>query len=67
MEGTASTFVIRMWVEDAHSDEPSWRGSIDDVLRKRRLFFTNLGAMCEFIVDQRRLAVPSPLEGDVRE
>jgi hypothetical protein len=29
----------------------------DDVTRERRLFFTNLDAMCEFMVDQRRLAL----------
>jgi hypothetical protein len=55
--GATSTFVIRMWSERGAGAE-SWRGSIDDVVRKRRLFFTNLGAMCEFIAEQRRLDAP---------
>jgi hypothetical protein len=62
-----STFVVRMWAETVPGEEPAWRGSIDDVIRRRRLFFTNLGAMCEFIVEQRRLAVPRTIDEDKAE
>ena len=53
----ASVFIVRMWPEAGSGDDPVWRGSVDDVLRKRRVYFTNLGAMCEFMLEQRRLAV----------
>lgn len=46
-----------MWPEAGSGDDPVWRGSVDDVLRKRRVYFTNLGAMCEFMLEQRRLVV----------
>lgn len=60
----ASTFIVRMWPEGASGNDGHWRGSIDDVARKRRIYFTNLGAMCEFIVEQRRLPM---LRADERE
>jgi hypothetical protein len=56
----ASTFIVRTWPDRAGGDHPSWRGCVDDVTRKRRLYFTNLGAMCEFIAEQRRLPVREP-------
>jgi hypothetical protein len=56
-EVATSIFMVRMWAEPVAGQEPTWRGSVDDVLRKRLLYFTNLGTMCEFMVDQRRLAV----------
>ena len=54
-----SVFIVRMWFEPVNGGEPAWRGSVDDVRRKRRLYFTNLGTMCEFMVEQRRLPGPS--------
>jgi hypothetical protein len=59
-----STFVVRMWPEGSGTSEGPWRGSIDDVMRKRRIYFTNLGAMCEFIVEQRRQPAPAPQRGE---
>jgi hypothetical protein len=56
-EGASSIFVVRMWAEASADAEPSWRGQIDDLLRKRRVYFTNLGTMCEFMLEQRRLAI----------
>jgi len=56
-EVATSIFMVRMWSEPVAGEEPAWRGSVDDVLRKRLLYFTNLGTMCEFMVEQRRLAV----------
>ena len=53
--GTTCTFIVRMWAEKTGEDRVAWRGCIDDVARKRRTYFTNLGAMCEFIVEQRSL------------
>jgi hypothetical protein len=46
-----------MWAEASAEAEPSWRGQVDDLLRKRRVYFTNLGTMCEFMLEQRRLGV----------
>lgn len=57
---TTSTFIVRMWPDHVAGEEAAWRGSVDDVLRKRRLYFTNLGTMCEFMVEQRRLGIPRP-------
>ncbi len=54
-----SVFIVRMWFESVDGAEPAWRGSVDDLRRKRRLYFTNLGTMCEFMVEQRRLPAPS--------
>ncbi len=54
-----SVFIVRMWFEPVHGGELAWRGSVDDVRRKRRLYFTNLGTMCEFMVEQRRLPARS--------
>ncbi len=56
-EGASSIFVVRMWAEASAEAEPSWRGQVDDLLRKRRVYFTNLGTMCEFMLEQRRLGV----------
>jgi hypothetical protein len=56
-EPATSIFMVRMWSEPAAGEESAWRGSVDDVLRKRLLYFTNLGTMCEFMVEQRRLTV----------
>jgi hypothetical protein len=61
-EDRASMFVVRMWPEALPGSAPQWRGSVDDVLRKRRIYFTNLGSMCELMVEQRRLAAPPPEE-----
>jgi hypothetical protein len=53
-----STFIVRMWPDPVATEQPAWRGSVEDVIRKRVLYFTNLGTMCEFMVDQRRMRVP---------
>jgi hypothetical protein len=63
LDEASSTFVVRMWPETAGAAR--WRGSIDDVARRRRLYFTDLGAMCEFIVEQRRLPIPPVARGDI--
>lgn len=49
-------FIVRMWRQAGNDADASWRGSVDDVLRERRIYFTNLGTMCEFMVEQRRHA-----------
>jgi hypothetical protein len=56
--GATSMFIVRMWSEPAASGELGWRGSIDDVSRKRRIYFSNIGTMCEFIIEQRHLPAP---------
>jgi hypothetical protein len=61
--GETSIFIVRMWPDPAAGDAAGWRGSVDDVLRNRRLYFTNLGAMCEFIAEQRRRPAPGPEAG----
>jgi len=45
----------------------AWRGSVDDVARKRRVYFTDLGTLCEFIAEQRRLPAPASEHADVSE
>ena len=57
-------FIVRMWPEAVACADSHWRGSVDDVLRKRRIYFTNLGSMCEFMVEQRRLPAPAPSAED---
>ncbi|MFO7684162.1 MAG: hypothetical protein R6X34_29375 [Chloroflexota bacterium] len=44
-------FVIRIWLEDAQSDENStlWRGHITHVLDHRRHYFQDLSSIIHFI------------------
>jgi hypothetical protein len=65
MRTDGTTFIVRVWSELAENGDAGWRGSIDDVARRRRLYFTNLGAMCEFIVEQRRLPKAPANERDL--
>jgi hypothetical protein len=44
------TFVVRLWREAA-APSARWRGSIES--GGRRYYFSNLGAMCEFMIAQR--------------
>lgn len=48
------TFLVRMWNEPDGTSEPRWRGSIDNVRNRRRFYFANLGALCEFMIAERR-------------
>jgi hypothetical protein len=60
-----SVFIVRMWPDGVARG--AWRGSVDDVARKRRVYFTDLGTLCEFIAEQRRLPAPASEHADVSE
>lgn len=47
-------FVVRMWSEPAQSRAGGWRGSIESVESHRRYYFSNIGAMCEFMIAERK-------------
>jgi hypothetical protein len=48
-----AVFIVRMWRQGGADSDAAWRGSVEDVRGKRRIYFTNLGSMCEFMVEQR--------------
>jgi hypothetical protein len=53
-----------MWSEPTHGEEPVWRGSIDNVADRRRFYFANIGAMCEFMLTERERKLPAAPEAN---
>ena len=46
-------FVVRMWRESAHTNPRDWRGLVESTVSHRRHYFSNMGAMCEFMLTER--------------
>ena len=42
-------FVVRMWLEDGLGFDQGWRGAIEHVGHERRLYFSSIGDLVEFI------------------
>lgn len=51
-------FVVRMWAEPGENRSGTWRGFIESVESRRRYYFSNIGAMCEFIIAERKETNP---------
>ena len=52
------SFVVRVWLESANSnitEHPIWRGSIQQVGRGSRTFFSDLKEIARFIEEQIRV------------
>ncbi|HEY7982404.1 MAG TPA: hypothetical protein VID19_13090 [Candidatus Eremiobacteraceae bacterium] len=49
MERREHRFVVHVWFESAGNAEGQWRGEIDHVGHGRRLYFSSLGDLIDFI------------------
>ena len=49
MERREHRFVVHVWFESAGHAEGQWRGEIDHVGHGRRLYFSSLGDLIDFI------------------
>jgi hypothetical protein len=49
MERREHRFVVHVWFESAGYAEGQWRGEIDHVGHERRLYFSSLGDIIDFI------------------
>ena len=54
MQNDQFSFIVHIWREaEDHGDNGSaWRGSIDDVSSKKRLYFNDLDGITRFIEEQ---------------
>lgn len=46
---TEHLFILRLWSESSADDLDAWRGSIEHVDSKRRLYFTHVGELPSFV------------------
>jgi hypothetical protein len=60
-------FVVRMWSEPGDDSPETWRGSVDSVGARRRQYFANLGAMCEFMLAERAATGGPGVTGEAKE
>ena len=49
MERPEHRFVVRVWLEAGTGHDRQWRGAVDHVGHERRLYFTSLGDLMDFI------------------
>jgi hypothetical protein len=49
MERPEHRFIVRIWYEGASGSEGQWRGAVDHVGHERRLYFSSLGDLMDFI------------------
>jgi hypothetical protein len=49
MERREHRFVVHVWFESAGHADGQWRGEIDHVGQSRRLYFSSLGDIIDFI------------------
>jgi hypothetical protein len=49
MERTEHRFVVRVWLETAAAAEGQWRGVVDHVGSGRKLYFSSMGDLMDFI------------------
>jgi len=51
-------FVVRLWTEAANADPLHWRGSVEHVSTGKKIYFTSLGDLNDFIT--LHLSGPAP-------
>jgi hypothetical protein len=56
MKRAEQRFVVHVWLEGAATGQGQWRGSVDHVGFDRRLYFSSLGDLTDFI--RGRMATP---------
>jgi hypothetical protein len=49
MDRTEHRFVVHMWLEQGESAEGQWRGAVDHVGSGRRIYFSSLADLTDFI------------------
>ena len=61
MQSQNYSFVVRVWLESTHAHERTvlWRGSIEQVGRDYRIYFSDLNEIALFIERQINLDAPS--------
>ena len=65
MQRTEHRFVVRMWREPGPGPEGQWRGAVDHIGHERRLYFTTLSDLTDFI--RARMAAGEPEVADHAE
>lgn len=58
MNDRSSAFVVKLWEErrDVVGAAPTWRGSVDDVLKGGRTYFTTLIELCDYLSQRSGMA-----------
>ncbi|MBN2005829.1 MAG: hypothetical protein JXA21_20900 [Anaerolineae bacterium] len=57
-------FIVRIWQEFDRPDGAQWRGSVEHVPSNRRLYFTSLNDLNDFITWRMNSPLPpSPVDG----
>jgi len=49
MARTEHRFIVRVWLEEGVGPEGSWRGAVDHLGHDRKLYFSSLGDLVDFI------------------
>jgi hypothetical protein len=49
MSRSEQRFIVHMWLEPGESAEGQWRGAVDHVGSGRRMYFSSLGDLTDFI------------------
>ncbi len=57
MQRPEHRFVVRIWYESGPGAEGQWRGAVDHVGHERRLYFTTLSDLTDFI--RARMQAPA--------
>ncbi len=48
-------FIVRVWYEQGATDASEWRGSAEHVASKARVYFSDLGALRDFVAKNATL------------
>lgn len=56
IEASQHLYLVRIWFESTRSDRQSWRGLVEHVPTGKKLYFTSLADLNDFI----SLSLPSP-------
>jgi hypothetical protein len=65
MERTEHRFMVHVWFEQTSDGGGQWRGAVDHVGSQRRLYFSSLSDVMDFM--RLRLADPSKTAGTKRQ
>jgi len=58
MERREHRFVVRIWFETGSGSDGQWRGAVEHLGQERRLYFSSLGDLTDFI--KVRIEEPAP-------
>ena len=63
MERTEHRFVVRVWLETAGPEGGQWRGVVDHVGTGRKLYFSSMGDLMDFLRLRMTEAPKAPTAG----